>query len=52
MPQAQLNISCPAGSTLQTFNVSVINVPIIYNRYGDNDPYGHAYVLTAAMRAA
>ncbi|MCO8128441.1 fibronectin type III domain-containing protein, partial [Acidimicrobiia bacterium EGI L10123] len=54
LPPAQLNISCPAGSTFTSFDVSVIDVPITYNRYGDNDPYGLAYVLTqdaAAIRA-
>ena len=51
LPQAQLNISCPPGSTFKSFDVSVIDVPITYNRYGDNDPYGLAYVLTADAAA-
>ncbi len=51
LPQAPLNISCPPGSTLKSFDVSVIDVPITYNRYGDNDPYGLAYVLTADAAA-
>ena len=51
LPQAPLNISCPAGSTFKSFNVSVIDVPITYNRYGDHDPYGLAYVLTADAAA-
>ena len=54
LPRAQLNVSCPNGSTFKSFNVSAIDVPITYNRYGDNDPFGLAYVLTsdvAAIRA-
>ena len=34
--------------------MSAIDIPIEYNRYGDNDPYGLAYVLSsdvAAIRA-
>ena len=46
--------SCPTGWGLKIFEVSAIDVPIEYNRYGDNDPYGLAYVLSsdvAAIRA-
>ena len=54
LPRAQVNVSCPSGATLQTFDVSAIDVDITYNRYGDHDPYGLAYVLSsdvAAIRA-
>ena len=42
------------GWALEIFEVSAIDIPIEYNRYGDNDPYGLAYVLSsdvAAIRA-
>lgn len=46
--------SCPLTARVRTFDVSVIDADITYNRYGDHDPYGLAYVLTsdvAAIRA-
>ncbi|MEN9506404.1 MAG: hypothetical protein RI958_2330, partial [Actinomycetota bacterium] len=46
--------SCPDPTRIKRFNVSAIDVPIAYNRYGDHDPYGLAYVMTkdvAAIRA-
>ena len=55
LPKAKVNLnSCPAGWALEVFEVSAIDIPIEYNRYGDNDPYGLAYVLSsdvAAIRA-
>ena len=55
LPKAQVNLnSCPTGGAKTIFEVSAIDIPIEYNRYGDNDPYGLAYVLSsdvAAIRA-
>ena len=55
LPKAKVNLnSCPAGWAVEVFEVSAIDIPIEYNRYGDNDPYGLAYVLSsdvAAIRA-
>lgn len=45
---------CAAGQTARTFNVSLINIPIFLNRFGDVVPEGRMYVLDeniAAVRA-
>jgi manganese oxidase len=36
---------CAIGQTARTFNVSLINIPIFLNRYGDVVPEGRMYVL-------
>jgi manganese oxidase len=36
---------CVAGAPLRTFDVSLINVPIFLNRFGDVIPEGRMYVL-------
>ncbi|MEN9506974.1 MAG: hypothetical protein RI958_2900 [Actinomycetota bacterium] len=51
VPRAQTGPSCPEGAPTKVFNVSVIDANITYNRYGDHDPYGLAYVLTADVPA-
>jgi hypothetical protein len=43
--------SCPNGAPIKAFDVSVIDLDIKYNRYGDHDPYGLAYVLTSDVPA-
>ncbi|QKJ18231.1 cell wall-binding repeat-containing protein [Microbacterium hominis] len=48
------NPTCPDGAPEQLFDVTAISHNIQYNRYGDHDPYGLAYVMTedvAAIRA-
>ena len=45
---------CPAGAPLKSFDVSALNVDIPLNRFGDHDPEGKMYALTAmepAIRA-
>ena len=56
IPRAQqpLPATCPTGAPQKVFEVSAIDADIRYNRYGDHDPYGLAYVLredVAAVRA-
>ncbi len=54
VPPATSYPSCPSGAPVKTFDVSAIDHDIVYNRYGDHDPYGLAYVLAedvAAVRA-
>lgn len=36
---------CNAGQTPRTFNVSLINIPLFLNRFGDVVPEGRMYVL-------
>ncbi|WP_433720746.1 hypothetical protein ACQP2Y_36660 [Actinoplanes sp. CA-051413] len=36
---------CVAGQTARTFNVSLINLPLFLNRFGDVVPEGRMYVL-------
>jgi hypothetical protein len=36
---------CPAGAPTKTFNVSLINIPIFLNRFGDVVPEGRMYIL-------
>lgn len=35
----------PAESRIRTFHIEAIQLPIVYNRYGDHDPDGLLYVL-------
>ncbi len=45
---------CPAGAPLKAFDVSALDVDIPLNRFGDHDPQGKMYALTAmepAIRA-
>ncbi|MFK5633645.1 cell wall-binding repeat-containing protein [Ornithinimicrobium sp. LYQ103] len=53
IPRAQqpLPAACPTGAPQKYFQVSAIDTEIVYNRYGDNDPYGLAYVLSADVAA-
>ena len=39
--------SCPAAVPVVTFDVAAINVEIPLNRFGDHDPEGRMYVVTA-----
>src|ERR671935_2788651 len=36
---------CPAGATTRTFDVSLINIPLFLNRFGDVVPEGRMYIL-------
>ncbi|MGC5584591.1 cell wall-binding repeat-containing protein [Ornithinimicrobium sp. W1665] len=53
IPRAQqpLPPACPTGAPQKYFQVSAIDSEIVYNRYGDHDPYGLAYVLSADVAA-
>ncbi|MDP9464701.1 MAG: multicopper oxidase domain-containing protein, partial [Actinomycetota bacterium] len=42
---------CPAGSFTRTYNVTMINVDIPLNRWGDHDPAGKMYALTSQIPA-
>jgi manganese oxidase len=42
---------CNAGQTPKTFNVSLINVPLFLNRFGDVVPEGRMYVLEENVAA-
>ncbi|MEV1288534.1 hypothetical protein [Micromonospora sp. NPDC049679] len=42
---------CNAGQTPKTFNVSLINIPIFLNRFGDVVPEGRMYVLDENIAA-
>ena len=35
----------PQKGNVRTFNIEAIQIPIVYNRYGDYDPDGLLYVL-------
>lgn len=35
----------PTVSTVKTFDIEAISLPIVYNKYGDHDPNGLLYVL-------
>ncbi|WP_404430611.1 cell wall-binding repeat-containing protein [Microbacterium lacus] len=51
VPQAVPTPSCPIGAPVQAYSVTAIDHEIVYNRYGDHDPYGLAYVLTEDVEA-
>jgi manganese oxidase len=42
---------CQTGQPSKTFNVSLINIPIFLNRFGDVVPEGRMYVLDANIAA-
>ncbi len=46
VPQAVPTPACPAAAPVKSYDVSAISHDIAYNRYGDHDPFGLAYVLT------
>ena len=35
----------PILTTIRTFDIEAISLPIVYNKYGDHDPNGLMYVL-------
>ena len=35
----------PKTGNVRTFHIKAIQIPIVYNRYGDYDPNGLLYVL-------
>lgn len=35
----------PKNENVRTFHIEAIQIPIVYNRYGDYDPDGLLYVL-------
>ncbi len=53
IPRAQQPVpaACPTGAPHKSFEVSAIDLSIMYNRYGDHDPYGLAYVLNEDVAA-
>ncbi len=42
---------CPAGSFTRTYSVTMIDVDIPLNRWGDHDPAGKMYALTSQIPA-
>ena len=42
---------CPAGSITRTYDVTMIDVDIPLNRWGDHDPAGKMYALTSQIPA-
>ena len=42
---------CPAGSVTRTYDVTMIDVDITLNRWGDHDPAGKMYALTSQIPA-
>jgi manganese oxidase len=44
--------TCPAGSPVREFSVSLINIPIFLNRFGDVVPEGRMYVLDENIQRA
>ncbi|MQA95089.1 MAG: hypothetical protein GEV11_10745 [Streptosporangiales bacterium] len=54
-PAAGPGNPCPSGAPTKTFNVSLINIPIFLNRFGDVVPEGRMYILDeniATVRAS
>jgi hypothetical protein len=43
---------CPAGRPVETFNVSLINIPLFLNRFGDVVPEGRMYILDEKIAEA
>ncbi|WP_047985567.1 cupredoxin domain-containing protein [Ornithinibacillus californiensis] len=44
-PGAVFTDPCPKGVPVKEFNISVIELPIVYNKQGWHDPKGRIYVL-------
>ncbi|PIC97461.1 copper oxidase [Sporosarcina sp. P26b] len=44
-PGAVFTDPCPEGVPIKTFNISLIEIPLIYNREGWHDPTGRIFVL-------
>ena len=42
---------CPVGSFTRSYNVTMIDVDIPLNRWGDHDPAGKMYALTSEIPA-
>ena len=56
IPASQANATpptsvCPAGSFTRSYNVTMIDVDIPLNRWGDHDPAGKMYALTSQIPA-
>ncbi|MEO8267388.1 MAG: hypothetical protein ABI706_17950 [Ilumatobacteraceae bacterium] len=56
VPSSQANATpptsvCPAGSFTRSYNVTMIDVDIPLNRWGDHDPAGKMYALTSQIPA-
>jgi hypothetical protein len=43
---------CPSGVPTKSFNVSLINIPLFVNRFGDVVPEGRMYILDADIAQA
>jgi hypothetical protein len=43
---------CPSGAPLRSFNVSLTNIPLFLNRFGDVVPEGRMYVLDEMLNEA
>lgn len=43
---------CPPGAPTKTFNVSLINIPLFLNRFGDVVPEGRMYILDENIATA
>ncbi|PID24502.1 multicopper oxidase domain-containing protein [Sporosarcina sp. P7] len=44
-PGAVFTDPCPEGAPVKEFNISLIEIPLMYNREGWHDPTGRIYVL-------
>lgn len=40
----------PENIRVRTFHIEAIQIPIVYNKYGDHDPDGLLHVLAEAAR--
>lgn len=40
----------PCRNKVRTFDIEAIQIPIVYNRYGDHDPNGLLYVLSEDVK--